>query len=73
MYSIEIYEAGVYSYEKKYTYSVAKWRIIELGNAAHEKLLSNKTPDLRVFLSNDEYAIIGRHENVWFSARIKEE
>ena len=73
MYNIEIYDAGVYSYEKADTFSEAKWRIIELGNAAHEKLSTNKTPDMRTLLNNNEYAIIGKHENVWFSARIKEQ
>lgn len=70
MYKLEIYDSGVYSFEEHFELEEAKWRMLELGANAHEKLLLANTPDLRLIMKDEEYAIIGKHQNVWFSARM---
>lgn len=72
MYQIEIYNAGNYSYEEVEDFMSAKCRVVELGDAAYAVLLKNNVPDLRTFINDYEYAILGKHQNVWFSSRIKE-
>lgn len=70
MFKIEIYDAGNYSLEEYGTYSEAKWAIISKGAEAHDKLLLNNGKDLRILMNNDEYAIIGNHNQVLFTARV---
>lgn len=67
---LEIYDAGVYSYEEHVDRVAAKNRMMELGAAAHKQLLEVGTADIVLKMTEDEYAIVGKHHNVWFSARM---
>lgn len=69
MVKLEIFDSGVYSYEEYEDFSQARTRILELGNTVHDRLLLAQTPDLKIQMNSDEYFIIGKYQNVWFSAR----
>lgn len=66
---LEIYDTGHYEYLEVDNFAAAKVAMMSIGAKAHENLLTQGKV-VKLEMKDDEYAIIGDHHHVWFSARI---